>query len=115
MATVWLEAAVGLVRCCGFPWGRGSLSPADLFPSEMGDTPWLPPPALLELSGAVKCRKDIPEQLCLSAESSMDYRKITFIKIKRLLAFTSALVTFTLQDTGYPPALVLSTQLETGQ
>lgn len=42
-------------------------------------------------------------------------RKITSIKNKSLLALKSALVAFTLKDTGCSPDPVLSSQLETGQ
>lgn len=108
------------VRCCGFPWGRavgreGAACPQQ--PCSPLKTPpcatlWLPPP------GAAKCGKDILQWLCLMgihwAESSMDYRKITFIKNKRLLAFASALIVFTLKDTGCPLAPVLGSQLEIG-
>lgn len=74
---------------------------------------------MLELNRAVKRGKDVLQRLCLVgshwAESSMDYKRITFIKNKSLLLFKSALIAFTFKDTGCPPALVLSSQLETGQ
>ena len=130
MGTVWLEAAVG--AWCdavgspgeGQPAGKGQLVPSSPAPLRK----WLPrphcgpllqPAVMLELNRAVKCGKDVLQRLCLVgshwAESSMGYRKIMFIKNKSLLAFKSALIAFTLKDTGCPPAPVLSSQLETGQ
>lgn len=81
--------------------------------------PLLQPVAVLELSRAVKCGKGVLQRLYLAGsrwvKSSMGSGKITCIKNKSLLALKSALVAFTLKDTGCPPDPVLSSQLETGQ